>query len=801
MFTHNNYRFHGNNIFFIQLLIISSILLLFIDAKTIHNSTTSHPPTIAVIKWEFHEFSTHITVMLFLIILVCLKLAYHYSPYISAYVPESLLLIIIGITFGSIVLYDIEKQSNNTIENTVWKFTPQLFAYYLLPPIILESAYNLYNRTFSEYLGIVLLFSVLGTICNFLLIGFSMYFLYKLSLFGEPTLQYDVKGYLLFSSIIVAVDPVAVLAIFQDIGVELSLYFIVFGESLFNDAITIVLNDIMIAFTSSEQVTSLQIFIGFISFFTVSFGGLLIGVIFGVFTCLITRIHSHLAVFTILLLAYFSYIMADCVGWSGIISMIACGLVQAAYAFHNIGEKYVKSVHLITRMLAEVSEAVIFLFLGIQVISYKLEWHTGFILWGLVLCLISRAIVVFSITAIVNYVNIDETKITLAQQIVLIYGGLRGAVAFALAVLIPEDLFPVNGLYHKNVIVTATLFIILFTVGFMGLTTKPLVKLLKIRKKDKETLSLFHILNKSIIDQTLTGIETLTGSKGRNAIREFCMRIDEKYIRRILQRNPERYDEKILKVYEHIALKLLYASTRPKETENILKNIPESLKLNQINQYSRNNIPTMLNGTTTQDWIVRNNLSVIQIYDDDDADEYVHGNHHNDDADDVDVDDEGTLGEGSFISAGQMIAMNAHKKQYRKMSINPNDLLFDQLTRNNHLPVYSSTISKHNCPLDFNEAFSDLLHSRFGTMKHQQTPDNNNNNNNVEMNTNHIDQRTQHINNNHHDKTNSTRQSLEDDNKHDSHSEQHNHPQHSSHSSEPEIIDYRKRHDLTKNIK
>ncbi|CAH8611778.1 unnamed protein product [Schistosoma rodhaini] len=814
-----HYHQFFKHLLFNYLLIIIFIMKQLIYAKhTTHNhSTIIHSKGgISIIKWEFHEFSTHITVMLFLMILICLKLAYHYIPYISSYIPESLLLILIGITFGSIVFYKIE---NYTIDNTVWKFTPSLFSYYLLPPIILQSSYELYNRTFSEYLGVILIFSVIGTICNFLFIGIIMYGIYIIGGFGQPKLNMNIKLFLLFSSLIVAVDPVAVLAIFQDIGVELSLYYIVFGESLFNDAITIVLNNIMIVFNNNEQLSSIQIFIGIASFFTVSFGGLFIGVLFGIITCLITRIHSHLSVFTILLLAYFSYIIADCIGWSGIISMIGCGLIQAAYAFHNIGEKYVKSLHLITKILAEVSEAVIFLFLGIQVISYKLEWHTGFIIWGLILCLLSRTIVIFCITAIVNYVNIDETKITISQQIILIYGGLRGAVAFALAVLIPEDIFPMNGIYHKNIIVTTTLFIILFTVGFMGITIKPLMKLLKIRKKDHEKLSLFHILNKNIIDQTLTGIEIMIGSKGRNAIREFFIHIDQKYIRHILQRNPERYDEKILKVYENIALKLLLATTHPSDIDNILKNIPESLKFNP--NFKNNIIPNVYN-SSTQEWIIRNNLSIIPI---DDVDDDYNGNlnhvdHRDHDHNGADDDDDGgTFGGGSFISAEQMMTMNMNKKQYRKISMNTNDILFDQLSHNNQFSIYASN-SKRKGQLDLNEAFNDLLKYRIGTIKHQLPLDNTNNtnnNNNIEMGINHlkyttkmdyIDQPKQSMQleefkqteqlNIEHDENKDTIQSKEDTDEKDSHIEQYN--QHSTHSLQPDIRDYRKRRDLRKDI-
>ncbi|VDP52499.1 unnamed protein product [Schistosoma curassoni] len=237
--------------------------------------------------------------------------------------------------------------------------------------------------------------------------------------------------------------------------------------------------------------------------------------------------------------------MADCVGWSGIISMIGCGLIQAAYAFHNLDKHSITMVRNLTKVVSEMSESVIFLFLGIEVVSIKLVWHTGYILWGLIWCLIARAIVVFLITAIVNYTSLSNTQITFTQQIVLIYGGLRGAVAFSLSVLIlPNKLGP-NGLYNRELIITTTLFIILFTVGFMGITMKPLVKLLRIRMESKQMLSLFDSLNDSIIDETLAGIECLIGTIGRNAIRDLIQRFNEQYLRKLLQRDTDIYNQKI----------------------------------------------------------------------------------------------------------------------------------------------------------------------------------------------------------------------------------------------------------------
>ncbi|VDP15804.1 unnamed protein product [Schistosoma margrebowiei] len=237
--------------------------------------------------------------------------------------------------------------------------------------------------------------------------------------------------------------------------------------------------------------------------------------------------------------------MADCVGWSGIISIIGCGLIQAAYAFHNLDKHSITMVRNLTKVVSEMSESVIFLFLGIEVVSIKLVWHTGYILWGLLWCLIARAIVVFLITAIVNYTSLSNTQITFTQQIVLIYGGLRGAVAFSLSVLILPNKLGLNGLYNRELIITTTLFIILFTVGFMGITMKPLVKLLRIRMENKQMLSLFDSLNDSIIDETLAGIECLIGTIGRNAIRDLIQRFNEQYLRKLLQRDKDIYNQKI----------------------------------------------------------------------------------------------------------------------------------------------------------------------------------------------------------------------------------------------------------------
>ncbi|BHF75609.1 hypothetical protein SprV_0501870500 [Sparganum proliferum] len=213
-----------------------------------------------------------------------------------------------GLIFGSIIHY---------IPNaSAFRLTPNIFFNILLPPIVLESAYSLYNKTFAELLAPILLFAVLGTVLNFLLIGFGLLAVDLSTGLGEPDLGLSIKEYLLFASLIVAVDPVAVLAIFQDIGVDLRLYYLVFGESLLNDAVTVVLYKDHECFCCYTGISSGQIAVGIGSFFTVSLGGALIGVFHGVISCLLTRLNISSEAIVPLLLSYLSYIIADLFGWS-----------------------------------------------------------------------------------------------------------------------------------------------------------------------------------------------------------------------------------------------------------------------------------------------------------------------------------------------------------------------------------------------------------------------------------------------------------------------------------------------------
>lgn len=134
----------------------------------------------------------------------------------------------------------------------------------------------------------MLLYAIVGTLINVVLIGPSLWFSGWLGAFGSGT-NISLIECLCFSTLISAVDPVAVLAIFQELGVNKALYFLVFGESLLNDAVVIVLYNSVTVFAMTPAIEAMDVVLGVCNFFTVSGGGLFIGFVLGGLTAIITR--------------------------------------------------------------------------------------------------------------------------------------------------------------------------------------------------------------------------------------------------------------------------------------------------------------------------------------------------------------------------------------------------------------------------------------------------------------------------------------------------------------------------------
>ncbi|XP_013773485.2 Na(+)/H(+) exchanger protein 7-like [Limulus polyphemus] len=512
-------------------------------SETNHENSQEHGIHVASWRWEYVK--TPFIYTAFVIIAGLCKVGYHHANFLSSVIPESCILIILGVAVGTIIYV-----TGST--SLVPQFTSRAFFLFLLPPIILESAYSLHDSAFFSNLGTILLYALLGTLLNCFTIGSSLYGLAEAGAMGP--ISVGIVECLVFSALISAVDPVAVLAIFQEIGVNKVLYFLVFGESLLNDAVTVVLYTMMVGLSSTQYITAGQIALGGASFLCVSLGGLLIGVLMGVITALVTKQTQHVRVvepLAMLGVAYLSYLLAEMVHFSGIISIIACGLVQAQYARFNISQKSYITVKYFIKMLSAVCDTIIFLFLGMVLVNDGHIWHTGFVLWTTALCLIARFCSVYFLTFLANYFERLHT-IKITEQFIMAYGGLRGAVAFSLVIMLDKQIVP-----HKSLFITATLFVILFTVFIQGSTIKPLVSLLKIRIQNKDYHSLFQEVNTKVIDNMMAGIEEVTGDHSENYWKQTLCYYNEHYLKKWLQRSTS--ENNLTRVYTKMVLADHYA--------------------------------------------------------------------------------------------------------------------------------------------------------------------------------------------------------------------------------------------------
>uniref|UniRef100_A0A3Q4HRR7 Sodium/hydrogen exchanger n=1 Tax=Neolamprologus brichardi TaxID=32507 RepID=A0A3Q4HRR7_NEOBR len=442
--------------------------------------------TLPIVTWKWDHISVQYLVALWVLVCWLCKLLIEANHNVTNYIPESALLICSGFILGGMIWGADKVQT--------FSLNPTVFFYFLLPQIILDSGYHMPNKLFFTNLGAILIHAVIGTCWNAASLGLSLWGCHMGGAMGD--LDIGLLQYLLFGSLMAAVDPVAVLAVFDQVHVNEVLFIIVFGESLLNDGVTVVLFNVFDAFVSlgGGRINAAEIIKGIVSFFVVAFGGSLVGIAFGILISLLTRCTKNIQIIEpgfIFVMGYLSYLTAEMLSLSAILSTTFCGVLCQKYVRANMDESSVQTVKYAMKVFANGSETIIFVFLGISAIDKVIwVWNTGFILLTVFFVFVYRFIGVFFLQWILNRYRL--VPVELMDMVIMSYGGLRGAVAYGLAVLLDE-----KKIKEKNLMICTTLIVVYFTVILQGITMKPLVMWLKVKRAAVAEVSLLEkITNK-----------------------------------------------------------------------------------------------------------------------------------------------------------------------------------------------------------------------------------------------------------------------------------------------------------------
>jgi CPA1 family monovalent cation:H+ antiporter len=277
---------------------------------------------------------------------------------------------------------------------------------------------------------------------------------------------------LLFGSIVAATDPVAVIGIFQRLKVPERLGVVAEAESLINDGMAVTLYIVLLGLVVTGQADASD---SVLLFTREVAGGILIGGGLGfVFSRLTGAIDDHLIEMILsVALAYGSYLLAQSVEASGPLACVAAGLIHGSYG-RTVGmsERTNRLLDDLWEFLGFVANAFVFLLLGFSVNVERLLNDLWPVTVAVVAVLLAR-ILVISIASFTLPHDLEVIR-SRAERIVLIWGGLRGALTAALALALPE------GTPARDLIISMAFGVVLFTLVVQGLTLRPLIQRLNL---------------------------------------------------------------------------------------------------------------------------------------------------------------------------------------------------------------------------------------------------------------------------------------------------------------------------------
>jgi monovalent cation:H+ antiporter, CPA1 family len=369
-------------------------------------------------------------------------------------IPYTVALVLGGLALGSLHLPTSAALPQG--QRPQW-LTPNLILMVFLPTLLFEGSLKIQVRHLRENLVPISALSTAGVLISCFTTGYAVHWASGLPVWIA----------LLFGSIVAATDPVSVLAIFKNMAVVKRLSLIVEAESLFNDGTAAVLFAVLLAGITTHTLT---VGTAIRNFLLVALGGAAVGLLMGYLFAKITQAidTAQVEITLTTILAYASYLAADALHLSGVMATVAAGLMMGNFGIQaGMSSRTRVALWSFWEYASFVTNSLVFLLIGLEIRPAALFHAWPAIAVAIAAVLLGRILSVYSLAALGN---LFSQRIPLQWQHLLVWAGMRGALALALGLSL-ESNFP-----YRQQILTMTFALVAFTIVVQGLTTKPLVR-------------------------------------------------------------------------------------------------------------------------------------------------------------------------------------------------------------------------------------------------------------------------------------------------------------------------------------
>ncbi|MFC4558307.1 Na+/H+ antiporter [Virgibacillus kekensis] len=377
--------------------------------------------------------------------------------------PYPIALVIIGAVIGMINIPFLTPLKEFITEGEVFNFAViTLF----LPALLGEAALKLPFSHLYENKRPILTLAFGGTFLSFIVIGFSSMWL----------LQFSIPAAFVFAAVMSATDPVSVLSIFKNLGVNKRLSTIIEGESLFNDGLAVVLFNISAFSLLSYLGMGVEgVGLGVWEFVQAVALGVMIGGVSGYVISRITKQFDDypLEIIFSIILFYGVFLLAESVHASGVIAVVVSALILGNYGA-KIGMSPTTKLNISNfwDVITLLANSLVFLMVGLEITRISMADKWSLIFLGILIVLVARSIAVYTSTLFTK-------NIPTAWKHTLNWGGLKGSLSIALVLSLPRDFAG-----REDILIVA-FSVVLFSLVGQGLTIQPLVNWMGVNKKEK----------------------------------------------------------------------------------------------------------------------------------------------------------------------------------------------------------------------------------------------------------------------------------------------------------------------------